>query len=365
MNSNSAKVSCRQSGDGYKRKRKERDAQNKIGAVKLQRFLVPVQLPPQNTGQERVIPDPPLEDNGSVESDIATRSDLDPSETVHEGESDTDPMASENFFQDVGTWPTSIQDALRVEIVHRGPLCLQNKDGPFPLFQNHANISRSMNRSWFYRTLDNGEQLLRSWLVYSPSMNCLQCFCCRLFGNISRAFGTATGFGDWSKLNPRVHAHEDSPGHEKASLQWAELCMGLDKCTTIDAENQKSLNNSASKWRNNLSRIFGCICFLSRQNLAFRGHREALSSTENTRNFLELVNFFGNYDPVVREHLTRFQSQPTLFRIPLQQYRMSLSLFSVYMCWKRSLRKFGRQSSTRSCLIVPQILLITIKCHKD
>ncbi|KAI6648275.1 Zinc finger MYM-type protein 1-like [Oopsacas minuta] len=82
-------------------------------------------------------------------------------------------------------------------------------------------------------------------------MNCLQCFCCRLFGNTSSAFGTAIGFGDWSKLNPRVHAHEDSAGH-----------------------------------------------------------REALSSTENTGSFLELVKFLGNYDPVVREHLTRIQSQP-------------------------------------------------------
>ncbi|KAI6648276.1 hypothetical protein LOD99_12085 [Oopsacas minuta] len=91
MNSNRAKVRSRRSGAGYKRQRKECDAQNKIGAVELQRFLVPVQHPPQNTGQERVIPDPPLEDNGSVESDIGTRSDPDPSETIHECESGTHP----------------------------------------------------------------------------------------------------------------------------------------------------------------------------------------------------------------------------------------------------------------------------------
>ena len=95
-----------------------------------------------------MIPDPPSEDNGSVKSEIAT-SDPDPFETVHEGESDADPMASENLFQDFGTWPTSVTDALRVELVYRGPLGLQNKDGPFPLFPNNANKTRSMNRSWF------------------------------------------------------------------------------------------------------------------------------------------------------------------------------------------------------------------------
>ena len=86
--------------------------------------------------------------------------------------------------------------------------------------------------------------------------------------------------------------------------------MGLDKSAAIDAENQRSLNNLASKWRNILCRILDCIYYLSIQNLAFRGHREVLSATENPGNLLELVKFLGNYDPVVREHLTRLQGEP-------------------------------------------------------
>ena len=200
----------------------------------------------------------------------------------------------------VGTWPTSVPDALRVDLVCRGSLALQNKDGPFPLFPDSANKNRSMKRSWFYRTLGNGEQLLRTWLVYSPLFNCLQCFCCRLFGNISSAFGKPTGFGDWSKLNPRIHAHEE----------WVELRMRLDKIATIDSSNQEALKRVVSDWQKILTRILDCIRFLSIQNLVFRGHREVLSSNENSGNFLELVKFLGNYDPVVREHLTRIQAQP-------------------------------------------------------
>ena len=156
-------------------------------------------------------------------------------------------------------------------------------------------------------------------------MNCLQYFCCRLFGNTSSAFGTATGFGDWSKLNPRVHAHEDSPGHENTCLQSAELCIGLDKSATIDAENKIFLNNLAAKWRNILRRILDCIRYLSMQNLAFRGYREVLSSTENPGNFFEFLKFLGNYDPVVRE--PRMQAQPNTVSYLSPQYRMSLSLF--------------------------------------
>ena len=157
---------------------------------------------------------------------------------------------------------------------------------------------------------------MRTWLVYSPLLNCLQCFCYRLFGNTSSAFGTPTGFGDWSKLNPRVHAHEELPGHEDASAQWAELCMRLDKSATIDSANQKVLNHVVSNWRKILTRILDCIRFLSMQNLAFRGHQEVLSSIENSGNFLELVKFLGNYDPVVREHLTRIQAQPNTVSYP-------------------------------------------------
>ena len=36
----------------------------------VQRFLVPVQIPPQNSGQEHAIPDPPSDDNEIFEVEI-------------------------------------------------------------------------------------------------------------------------------------------------------------------------------------------------------------------------------------------------------------------------------------------------------
>ena len=68
----SKRTKCRErlSGAGYKRQRLERDEQNMMGAAALQRFLVPVQIPPQNYDQEHAIPDPPSDDNEIFEVEI-------------------------------------------------------------------------------------------------------------------------------------------------------------------------------------------------------------------------------------------------------------------------------------------------------
>ena len=130
MNSNRTKVRCRLSGAGYKPQHKVRDLQNKIGAVSLQRFLVPVQLPPQHSGQGLVIPDALPEDNGSGESDIAT-SDPDPFETVHEGESDADPMASGNLFKTLEPGPLLSQTHYECNLFMEDPLVSRTKMDPF------------------------------------------------------------------------------------------------------------------------------------------------------------------------------------------------------------------------------------------
>ena len=66
------RTKCRErlSGAGYKRQRLERDEQNMMGAAVLQRFLVPVQMPPQNSALKHAIPDPPSDDNEIFEVEI-------------------------------------------------------------------------------------------------------------------------------------------------------------------------------------------------------------------------------------------------------------------------------------------------------
>ena len=46
--------------------------------------------------------------------------------------------------------------------------------------------------------------------------------------------------------------------------------------------------------------------FLSKKNLAFRGHRENVFSL-NKRNFLERVESLSKYDPLSKEHFTKYR----------------------------------------------------------
>ena len=68
----SKRTECRErlSGAGYKCQRLEYDKQKMMGAAALQRFLVQVLIPPQNSGQEHAIPDPPSDDNEIFEVEI-------------------------------------------------------------------------------------------------------------------------------------------------------------------------------------------------------------------------------------------------------------------------------------------------------
>lgn len=206
-------------------------------------------------------------------------------------------------FYDAGTWVMPVSDDLRVELVERGPHGLQNMDVSFP--SNTEN--RSMSRDWFFKILPNGERMRRSWIVYSPTKNAVYCFCCRLFNRNQSSFGSDEGFSKWRKLNPRVSEHENSPSHSTAFSHWKELTIRLKRGATLDNEIETLVMAEKSVWKEILKRLCDCVMFLAKQNLPFRGHRESLTEG-NSGNFLELVKFLGQYDPVIREHLTRIQN---------------------------------------------------------
>ena len=76
--------------------------------------------------------------------------------------------------------------------------------------------TRSLTTDWFYRYLDNGEKVLRSWMIYSRAHECLYCFCCRLFAKDCEQGASSfvnTGFRTWWKLSPKIGDHESSPEH--------------------------------------------------------------------------------------------------------------------------------------------------------
>lgn len=124
------------------------------------------------------------------------------------------------FTQDVGAWPNKIDSSFRDLMVGQGTSKLQNINAKFP----QDGTGRSLTKTWFEKTLKNGERITRTWMCFSPIKNALFCFCCILFPGNNRQnsqshFTNASGFSSWRKLNPRVQDHENSPAHRSAFLE--------------------------------------------------------------------------------------------------------------------------------------------------
>lgn len=213
----------------------------------------------------------------------------------------------QSVFIDIGCWPDSVDDALKTELVKRGTAELQNQDVVFPKDSN----GRSFSKDWFYMNLDNGETMLRTWLVFSPVKKAAFCFPCMLFQKAKgkSSFGKNCGFSAWRKLNPRLLEHERSSYHVDAFTMWKEFEMRLQKSVTIDAAAQLAQQRSFEKWKAVLGRILDCILYLARQALPLRGHLEDLSTDENSGNFLETFKLLARYDPVANQHLQKVQKK--------------------------------------------------------
>lgn len=215
---------------------------------------------------------------------------------------------------DIGNWPRIISDGLRMHLVQQGSEIVQHKDGPFATKERRGVSAkgsvRRLEKDWFYRKLKNNENILRTWLCYSPKKEALYCFCCLLFakpGESKSKFVSESGLKRYWELSRLVPKHENGPVHRRAQDAWKELAIRTRLQATIDAETQSQIRTEEHSWREILKRILDVILYLAKQNLAFRGHDESESSS-NRGNFLELIKLLARYDPVLREHVVRMDS---------------------------------------------------------
>lgn len=217
-----------------------------------------------------------------------------------------------NILSDASFWNIPVADYFRVEIIKRGSASFQNNDGPFSVATRQdakaKGGARQLLKEWFYKTMPNGEKMLRSWRVYSLVSEKLYCFCCRLFA-VSATQTTSkfvTGFQKWWKLRPKVLVHETFEEHLHCLEQWKTLAARLRLHKTIDTESIALMDMEKKKWRDILHRLLDITLFLAKQNLPFRGHKEDESSL-NKGNFLEMVEMLSKYDSVLKEHLMRLK----------------------------------------------------------
>ena len=168
--------------------------------------------------------------------------------------------------------------------------------------------NRSFSSSLRYRTLNNGETVVRNWLVYSIAKNAVYCFPCKLLTQSTSKLATV-GYNNWVYVVRDLHDHERSDNHF-AAMQSYLVRRQQSKCqTTIETVMQRNFNAEVKHWRDVLTRLISFIKFLSEHDIAIRGTggHECLGDPKNPnpRHFLSLVELVASYDPVLSEHVCK------------------------------------------------------------
>ncbi|XP_020270871.1 uncharacterized protein LOC109846058 [Asparagus officinalis] len=204
---------------------------------------------------------------------------------------------------DPANW-SNIDQKLRDLLVERGP---KRVVIAFPKdIEGRHFSSTHYTRQWL-----NGDKHDRRWLIYSTSLNVVFCFCCKLFrkdGNKNQMGSLVNeGFKTWKNLSHRLQSHEGSSEHISCMRSWIELEIRLRSIETIDKSVQEILNKEREHWRQVLLRIVVVVVkTLAKNSLAFHGDNEKIYQ-ENNGNFLSLIELIAEFDPVMKEHIRRYQ----------------------------------------------------------
>eukprot|EP00731_Ephydatia_muelleri_P001290 Em0001g1290a len=173
-------------------------------------------------------------------------------------------------------------------------------------------VARGMTKNWFHKSLPNGQQVPRTWLLYSPHKSAAYCFCCLLFphspSNMRSALESPDGFTIWKK-SEKLKNHEECQSHRKSFLEWKEMERALRLKGGVDEILEKQVQDEKKRWREILKRIIDVIKLLASQNLALRGHVEQLDS-DNPGNFLATLKFLSFYDTLLENHLKNVRENP-------------------------------------------------------
>ncbi|XP_043469454.1 zinc finger MYM-type protein 1-like [Leptopilina heterotoma] len=327
------------SGSYYRKRKLQETAELQKQATAFKRFIQVGSS--QNSDSVNITNEESIElsegnESFQPKSDVQERiqlEDLDQNEEINSKESSATDMTQENeslmVSNDPGEWPDIISDKIRQILIERGPEQISNIQFP------KNNDGRRFSVQNYCRRMPNGEDILRSWLIYSVSKNKIFCFCCRLFGTTRISLSSEYGYCDWKHMSELLSEHEKSSGHMKAFQSWVEFAQRLSKNKTIDSENQRIIKNEVKRWIEVLKRIIWAIGFLGSQNLAFRGKTDQLYLRDNG-NFLKLFEFIGKFDPVIAEHLRSIETKEShvhyLNCTPDTSRKEQMSLIIRYTC---------------------------------
>ncbi|KAF0707050.1 zinc finger MYM-type protein 5-like, partial [Aphis craccivora] len=215
----------------------------------------------------------------------------------------SDDSVDLEIFEDPSKWPDPLNDGHRLILVRNFKHPVQIILTPYPINDD----GRSFSRKYFYRRLSNGENIQRTWLIYSKATDSVFCFCCKLFK--SGTFSLAShGNRDWKNIGDILKNHENSPFHKNALLNWKELEIRVKMGKTIDYVNQGIIKAETDHWKAVINRIISLIKIMAGQNLPLRSDSDKLNTPHNG-NFLKMIEFLGLYDTIMKENIRRITSE--------------------------------------------------------
>lgn len=138
------------------------------------------------------------------------------------------------------------------------------------------------------------------WLCSSTTLKKLYCWPCLLFSNKNSAWNKE-GFSDLLNITRSLHRHHDSAEHLKCEISLRNILKNQNTISDALKENSRlfkiRFNENVRLNRLFLHTVIDAVLFLSKQELAFRGHNESTNSI-NRGNFKELLSLLIARSPV-------------------------------------------------------------------
>lgn len=175
-----------------------------------------------------------------------------------------------------------------------------------------TNINLDTHKLYFRNTSD-GKEIARHWLSVLCKDHELKSFFCPICMAFSSSISPFTvGQTNFKHIHECIKKHEDSITHRHS----VESYISSANANSIEfGINSNLLSLKKKQIQENIHiirQVFEIIKLLGRQNLSFRGSKnsESLYKWDNTDNinkgnFLELVKFTAERDPILYNHLNR------------------------------------------------------------
>ena len=152
------------------------------------------------------------------------------------------------------------------------------------------NKGRSFQKEWYCK---------KDWLCGSSALEKLFCWPCLLFSPGTSPTWTRNGYNDMRSLMSDGKKHEKGKSHLSAFNMeniWGKCSGGFSFSQARRDEIQRH-NEEVRQNREILKTVTEAVLYLSKQELAFRGHDESEDSL-NKGNYRELLESFAKFDSV-------------------------------------------------------------------